>query len=95
MCLAVPGKIISINENGPALRMAKVDFGGVGKEVCLEWLPEANVGDYVLVHVGFALSKIDEKEAEETIKMLNEMGELIRDEEELNRFNAPSHPNPS
>ena len=93
MCLAVPGKIISINESSSALKMAKVNFGGVGKEVCLEWLPDAKVGDYVLVHVGFALSKIDEKEAEDTIKMLNEMGELIKEEEELNRFNAAKHPN--
>jgi hydrogenase expression/formation protein HypC len=87
MCLAVPGKIISIDESA-ALRMAKVNFGGVGKDVCLEWLPEAKIGDYVLVHVGFALSKVDEKEAEETIRMLQEMGELIEEEEQLKAFNA-------
>lgn len=87
MCLAVPGKIVSIDTSA-ALRMAKVNFGGVGKDVCLEWLPEAQIGDYVLVHVGFALSKIDEKEAEETLRMLTEMGELIEEEEELKKFNA-------
>lgn len=87
MCLAVPGKIVSIDDSA-ALRMAKVNFGGVGKDVCLEWLPEAKIGDYVLVHVGFALSKIDEKEAEETLRMLTEMGELIEEEEELKKFNS-------
>lgn len=87
MCLAVPGKIVSIDTSA-ALRMAKVNFGGVGKEVCLEWLPEAQIGDYVLVHVGFALSKIDEKEAEETLRMLTEMGELIEEEERLKEFNG-------
>ena len=87
MCLAVPGKIVSIDTSA-ALRMAKVNFCGVGKDVCLEWLPEAQIGDYVLVHVGFALSKIDEKEAEETLRMLTEMGELIEEEEELKKFNA-------
>lgn len=87
MCLAVPGKIVSIDTSA-ALRMAKVNFGGVRKDVCLEWLPEAQIGDYVLVHVGFALSKIDEKEAEETLRMLTEMGELIEEEEELKKFNA-------
>lgn len=87
MCLAVPGKIVSIDESA-ALRMAKVNFGGVGKDVCLEWLPDAKIGDYVLVHVGFALSKIDEKEAEETLRMLTEMGELIEEEERLKQFNA-------
>lgn len=87
MCLAVPGKIVSIDTSA-ALRMAKVNFGGVGKDVCLEWLPEAKIGDYVLVHVGFALSKIDEKEAEETLRMLTEMGELIEEEEERKKFNS-------
>lgn len=87
MCLAVPGKIVSIDESA-ALRMAKVNFGGVGKDVCLEWLPDAKIGDYVLVHVGFALSKIDEKEAEETLRMLTEMGELIEEDEERKKFNA-------
>ncbi|MBL7995159.1 HypC/HybG/HupF family hydrogenase formation chaperone [bacterium] len=87
MCLAVPGKIISIDDSA-ALRMAKVNFGGVGKDVCLEWLPEAKIGDYVLVHVGFALSKIDEIEAKETLRMLTEMGELIEEEEERKKFNA-------
>jgi hydrogenase expression/formation protein HypC len=64
--------------------MAKVSFGGIQKQICLEWLPEARVGDYVLVHVGFAISKMDEREALETLKLLDEIegayDELERDE---------------
>ncbi len=70
MCLAVPGKIISIDESNPDLKMAKVDFGGITKDVCIQWLDEIKIGDYVLVHVGFALNKIDEKEAENTLRIL-------------------------
>jgi len=70
MCLAVPGKIIFIDESNPDLKMAKVDFGGITKDVCIQWLDEIKIGDYVLVHVGFALNKIDEKEAEKTLRIL-------------------------
>ena len=76
MCLAVPGKIISIDETNPELKMAKVNFGGVNKNICIQWLPDVKVGEYVLAHVGFALNKIDEKDAEDTIKVLRDMGEL-------------------
>ena len=76
MCLAVPGKIISIDESNPELRMAKVNFGGVNKNICIQWVPDVKVGEYVLAHVGFALNKVDEKDAEETIKILREMGDL-------------------
>jgi hydrogenase expression/formation protein HypC len=76
MCLAVPGKIISIDESNPELKMAKVNFGGVNKNICIQWLPDVKIGEYVLAHVGFALSKIDEKDAEDTIKVLRDMGEL-------------------
>ena len=76
MCLAVPGKVVSIDDSNPELKMAKVNFGGVSKEVCVQWLPNVDVGDYVLVHVGFALNKIDEKDAEETLRILREMGDL-------------------
>jgi hydrogenase expression/formation protein HypC len=75
MCLAVPGKVISIDESNPELKMAKVNFGGVSKEECVQWLPEVKLGDYVLVHVGFALNKIDEKDAEETLRILREMSD--------------------
>ncbi len=76
MCLAVPGKVVSIDDSNPELKMAKVNFGGVNKNICIQWLPEVKIGEYVLAHVGFALSKIDEKDAEDTIKILRDMGEL-------------------
>lgn len=76
MCLAVPGKIVSIDESNPDLKMAKVNFGGVSKDVCIQWLDDVNIGDYVLVHVGFALNKVDEKDAEETLRILREMGDI-------------------
>ncbi len=76
MCLAIPGKIISINDSNPEMKMAKVSFSGVTKEVCVQWIDDPKVGDYVLTHVGFALTKIDEKEAEQTIKLLKDMGEI-------------------
>ena len=73
MCLAIPGKVLKIHESSQPV-MGTVDFAGVQKEVCLEWLPETRPGDYVIVHVGFAISKVDEQEALETLKMLKEMG---------------------
>jgi hydrogenase expression/formation protein HypC len=76
MCLAVPGKIISIDESNPELKMAKVNFGGISKDVCIQWLDDVNIGEYVLVHVGFALNKVDEKDAEETLRILREMGDI-------------------
>lgn len=76
MCLAVPGKIISIDGSNPELKMAKVNFGGVNKDICIQWLPDVKIGEYVLAHVGFALSKVDEKDAEDTLKILRDMGEL-------------------
>ncbi|MDP1677192.1 MAG: HypC/HybG/HupF family hydrogenase formation chaperone [Bacteroidota bacterium] len=76
MCLAIPGKIESIVE-GSNPKMAKVDFGGIKKNVCIEFLPEAGLHDYVLVHVGVALTKVDEKEALETIELFKEMGDAL------------------
>ncbi len=76
MCLAVPGKVIEIQGDDPLLRSARVSFAGVIKQVSLTCAPEAKVGDYVLVHVGLAISVIDEKEAEETFSYLRQMGEL-------------------
>jgi hydrogenase expression/formation protein HypC len=78
MCLAVPGKVETISEQG-VVRMGKVNFGGVVKEVCLEYVPDIAVGDYALVHVGFAISKVDEQSAHETLKLFEEMG-LLDDE---------------
>ena len=75
MCLAVPGKIISIDSSG-ILRMGEVDFAGNTTSVCLEWLPEAGIGDYVLAHVGTALSVVEEEDALATIRDLQELGEI-------------------
>jgi hydrogenase expression/formation protein HypC len=73
MCLAVPGKVLSVSGDDPLLRMAKVSFGGVVKDVSLAYVPEADVGDYVIVHVGFALNKVDEAEAMETLALLAQL----------------------
>ena len=75
MCLAIPGKILEFHDSN-GIRMGKVDFGGVARGVCLEYLPEAGLGDFVMVHVGFAISKVDEEEAARTFKYLEEMDEL-------------------
>lgn len=79
MCLGVPGKIIETYEAG-GLRMAKIDFGGVVREACLAYVPEAEVGDFTVIHVGFAISMLSESEAQETISLLAEMMDL---EEEI------------
>lgn len=75
MCLAIPGRILDLFEDR-GLRMGRVDFGGTVRKVCLEHLPEAGVGDYVLVHVGFALSRVDPEEAARTYRFLEELGQL-------------------
>jgi hydrogenase expression/formation protein HypC len=72
MCLGVPGKVLEIFEQD-SLPMGKVEFGGIVKEACLAYTPEAEVGDYVLIHVGFAISRIDEQEAEEIFQYLDEI----------------------
>ncbi len=69
MCLGIPGKVVEIRDDGP-LRMALVDFGGVRKEACLAYEPEVALGDYVIVHVGFAISRVDEAEALRTLEMI-------------------------
>ncbi len=76
MCLGVPGKVIEIHENPTGMTMGRVSFGGIVKEVCLAYTPEAAVGDYVVVHVGFAISQIDEAEAHKVFEYLQGMGEL-------------------
>lgn len=79
MCLGVPGKVTEIYEvNG--MRMGKVDFGGIVKEACLAYVPEVEVGDYTIIHVGFAITKLDEEAAQESLALFREMGML---EEEL------------
>lgn len=79
MCLAVPGKIVSTSGDDPFTRLAKVSFGGVVKEISLAYLPDAGVDDYVIVHAGFALSRIDEAEA---LKVFEELSRLAAAEEE-------------
>lgn len=75
MCLAIPGKILEVQEV-PPLRSARVQFGGIVRQVSLDFVPEAVVGDYVMVHVGFAISRVDASEAERTYKLLEELGML-------------------
>ena len=75
MCLAIPGKVVETFDKGGML-MARVQFGGIIREACLEYVPETIVGDYVLVHVGFAISKVDEEEAARTYQLLEEMDQL-------------------
>ena len=79
MCLAIPGKIESVSGDDPLTRMGKINVGGILKEACLAYVPEAGVGDYVIVHVGFAISRLDEDEAQkvfEYLKQLDGLGEL-------------------
>ncbi|MBN2115353.1 MAG: HypC/HybG/HupF family hydrogenase formation chaperone [Anaerolineales bacterium] len=75
MCLGIPGKITEIYEKD-SLKMAKIDFGGIVKEACLAYTPEAKVGEYALIHVGFALSLMDEEEAQETLKLIREVADF-------------------
>ncbi|MEJ2757433.1 MAG: HypC/HybG/HupF family hydrogenase formation chaperone [Anaerolineales bacterium] len=75
MCLGVPGKVIELYKAG-GLKMAKVDFGGVTREACLEYIPEVKLGQYVVIHVGFAISLLDESEAMETLSLLQEITDI-------------------
>lgn len=79
MCLGVPGKIVEI-EDTDGLKMARVDFGGIFREACLEYVPEAKIGDYCVIHVGFAISLVSEEEAMETLELLRQISNI---EEEL------------
>ncbi len=75
MCLGVPGKIIDIYESN-GLKMGTIDFGGVTREACLAYVPEAKIGDYTIIHVGFALNVISEEEAQETLELLRQVADL-------------------
>jgi hydrogenase expression/formation protein HypC len=82
MCLGIPGKVTELYQaNG--MKMGKVDFGGVVKEACLEYLPEIQIGDYTIVHVGFGISQLDEEEAQETLKLLKELDMITAELPEL------------
>lgn len=87
MCLAVPGKIIDVREER-GTRMATIDFDGIRKEICLAYLPDIDVGDYAIVHVGFAISRIDEASARETLAIFRELGVV---EDELGTDAAEGH----
>jgi hydrogenase expression/formation protein HypC len=82
MCLAIPGKVVSISGDDPLTRMGKINFSGIVKEACLAYVPEVQVGDYVIIHVGFALSKVDEAEAQKIFEYLKEMDGLTELAEE-------------
>lgn len=90
MCLAIPGKLIEISTDANGVRMGKANFGGIVKQVCLEYTPDVAQGDYVLVHVGFALSKVDEAEAARTYEALERMEQLT----ELDIPDVPDEPAP-
>jgi hydrogenase expression/formation protein HypC len=85
MCLAIPGKVTSIAGEDPLTRIGKVDFGGILKEASLAYVPEVKIGDYVIVHVGFAIGQVDEDEAKKVFEYLREM-------EELAEIKEPSSP---
>lgn len=76
MCLGVPGRVTAVEDNALGMTMGTVDFGGIRKQVCLAYVPGAKVGDFVIVHVGFALNRIDEAEAAKVFELLKSMGEL-------------------
>jgi hydrogenase expression/formation protein HypC len=76
MCLGVPGKVLDIYDDALGIAMGKVSFSGIVKEVCLAYVPEAQVGEYVVVHAGFAISAVDQQEAMEVFRMLEQMDEL-------------------
>ena len=86
MCLAIPGKVLTISGDEPLMRVARVDFGGIVKEISLAYTPEAAIGAYVLVHVGFAITVVDEVEAERVFRYLEEIADL---EEELGAERTP------
>ncbi len=83
MCLGVPGKVVSIEENPLGITMGKVSFGGIVKEVCLAYVPDVKVGDYVVVHVGFAISKIDEEQAQAMFEFLEQVAAQGEVEDEV------------
>ena len=93
MCLGIPGKVVELYETN-GMKMGKVDFGGAIREACLEYLPDIQIGDYTIVHVGFGISQVDEQEAMETMEMLREMEMLAGEPPELTYHGTPVQENP-
>jgi hydrogenase expression/formation protein HypC len=87
MCLAIPGKVLDIQTDDAGVRMGRTNFGGIVKQVCLQYTPDVKIGDYVLVHVGFALGTVDEGEAQRTYRALEELNQLG----DLDEPAAPEH----
>ena len=83
MCLAIPGKILEIDTTNELMRMGRVEFGGVARDICLTYVPDAQIGDYVIVHTGFAISQVDEKSAQETLELLTELAQYQPDMDAL------------
>ena len=81
MCLAVPGKVISIDNSDPELKMAKVSFGGIIREICVQWIDDLKTGEYVMAHVGVALTKVNEEDAIASLQALRDIGELDFEED--------------
>ncbi len=81
MCLSIPGRVLEITEED-GFKMGKIDFSGIIKKVCLQYIPDIRVGEYALVHVGFAISKVDEKEAAKTLKLLKELEDMGNESKE-------------
>ena len=90
MCLAIPGKVAQINTND-GVRTGRIQFGGITRQACLDFVPEAKEGDYVMVHVGFAISVVDKDEAERTYALLESMG-MLEDELALDKPDSPAKP---
>ncbi len=78
MCLGIPGKVVNIYESD-GISMGKIDFGGIMKEVCLDFVPEIQLGDYAIIHVGFAITRLDEESAMETLDLLNQIGSFAEE----------------
>ena len=98
MGLAIPGKVVSISGDDPLVRMGKINFSGIIKEASLAYVPEVVIGDYVIVHVGFALSKVDEDEAQkvfEYLRQMDELGELNTGSEDLEPGSGQAAPRPA
>jgi len=91
MCLGIPGKVLELHDGEGGVPMGKVEFGGITRDVCLAYLPEVVVGDYVLVHVGFAISKLDEQEAQEIFTYIDQIGELAEAGEAPDLLAPPSN----